>query len=216
MSMSSDASYSMCPLAASHRKCENIRPSLPIRPRLVYALLLTAVIGFAGCKGGFPNSNPESLSTQLSVSPSSAIVAAGSSTSFIAVFTPVLPEGGSLTWSVNAPIAGTITSAGVYTASETPGNYTIIATWTPSNPAAGIKMTGSATVQVLPVPQVDAVLNTNLAQASGGTQVSGTVQGTAIVGQPVPFMTSSDPSSTVQVQNGLSIPVCGGSGPACP
>ena len=199
--------------------------------RLAFTFLLAA-IGSVGCAGGFPNSNPQLPPTQIAVSPSSTIVAAGSNTSFIAVFTPILPEGGSLTWSVNAATAGTITSAGVYTASETPGTYTIVATWTATNLAAGINLSGSAAVQVLPVPQVDAALNADLAQASGGTRVSGsgsarvsgsggmvvsqTVQDTAIVGQRFPFMTFSDPSGNVQLQPGLTIPVvCGGPRSIC-
>jgi hypothetical protein len=128
-----------------------------------------------------------------------------------------LPKGGSLTWSVNPANGGTITSAGIYTASGTAGNYTVTATWTPSNPVAGNRISGSATVEVLPVPQLGADLNTDLIQASGAIQVSGRIQNAAILGQHFPSVISTDSNRNVQVRSGFTIPVvCPGSGTSCP
>jgi hypothetical protein len=173
--------------------------------RIALALPLI-ILGLAGCgsRGGFPNP-----STNVSVNPPSIRVAAGSITTFTAVFTPSLPEGGSLTWSVNPANGGTITSAGVYTASATAGNCAVVATWTPSSSVGGTRISGSATVEVLPVPQLGAELNIDLIQASGAILVFGTIQNSAIVGQVVPSVISTDPNDNgnVQVRSGFAIPV---------
>ncbi len=173
------------------------------------------VLGFAGCGGGFPNPNAPSYS--VSVSPPSITVAAGSTTTFTALFTPSHPEAGSLTWSVSPARGGTITSAGVYTASGTAGNYTVVATWTPSNPAGGTTVSGSAAVDVLPPVQPGAELNTELVQASGAIQVSGAIQNAAIVGQLVPSAISMGPDGNVQIRSGFTIPVvCTAPNNSCP
>lgn len=177
------------------------------------------ILGLTGCGGGFrdPTSPSYSVSVNLSVNPASTTVAAGSTTTFTASFTPSLPKGGSLAWSVNPPTGGTITGAGIYTASEKAGNCTVVATWTPSNPLAGAtRISGSAMVKVLRVSQPVAKLNTNFIQASGAIQVFGTIQNAAIVGQSVPSVISTDPNGNVQSRSGFTIPVvCGGSGTGC-
>jgi hypothetical protein len=175
-----------------------IAPALPL-----------IILGLAGCGGGFRNPRPPSLN--VSVNPSSITVAAGSTTTFTAMFTPGLPEGGSLSWSVDPANGGAITSAGVYAASGTAGNYTVVATWTPSNLVVGTSISGSAMVEVLPMPQLGAELNTDLIQASGAIQGFGTIQNAAIVGQLVPSVISTDPNGNAQTRSGFTIPlVCGG------
>ena len=172
--------------------------------------LALIVLGVTGCRdiglttGG--SSHPERPSTSVSVIPSSTTVAAGSTTTFTALFAPGLPEGGSLTWSISPASGGAITSSGDYTASTTAGTYTIVATWTPSRSAAGARISGSATVEVLPVPQPEAELNADVILASGAPQASGTIQNVAIVGQIVPFVISTDPEGDVQVTSGFAIP----------
>ena len=122
-----------------------------------------------------------------------------------------------MTWSVNPADGGTITSSGDYTASTRAGSYTIVATWTPANSAAGTTTSGSAAVEVLPVPQPEAELNTDVILASGAAQGSGTIQNAAVVGQVVPFVMSTDPEGDVQVSSGFPIPVvCKGSDATCP
>ena len=108
------------------------------------ALALPVVIlSIVGCAGRPPNAKSP---TVVSVNPASITVAAGSTTTFAAVFSPSSPEGGSLTWSVNPASGGTINDAGVYTASGTAGKYAVVATWTPASSSAGRKISGSAIV----------------------------------------------------------------------
>ena len=187
--------------------------------RIVIALPLM-ILGLAGCgftssSGGFPN--PGATSISLSVNPSSITVAAGATTTFTALYTPSTPAGGSLTWAVNPANGGTITSSGVYTASGTAGNYSVIAIWTPSGAGGGKITSGSAMVEVLPAPQVGAELNPNLMQASGTVQASSGIQNAGVIGQLVPSVTSTDSGNNVQVRSGFAIPVdCTASGSNCP
>jgi hypothetical protein len=188
-----------------------------IRFNPISVLTSLIMLGIAGCGGGSQNPSPPSYN--VSVSPSSISVAAGSTTAFTAVFTPSRPAGGSLTWSVNPAKGGTITSAGAYTASGTVGDYNIVATWTPSSPAAGSSVSGSAAVDVLPPPQMGAELNPDLTQASGAIQLSGAIQNAAVVGQLVPAVISTDPndSTSVEVFSGFAVPVvCPKSDNSCP
>lgn len=183
---------------------------MKVRSRSPLVVLLF-VLGAAGCRnggGGFPGP----LSISISVNPASITVPAGSSTTFAALFSPTSPQGGTLTWTVSPANGGAVTSAGVYTAPGAAGNYFVTATWTPTVPGAGTSVSGSASIVVLPPAQLVGELNTNLVQASGGVQVSGATQNSAVVGQPVAFMTSTDPSGNVRVSSGFSIPVCTASG----
>jgi len=178
-------------------------------------ILALAGCGFTSSSGGFPN--PGLPSAHVSVNPSSVTVAAGSTTTFTALYAPSVPAGGSLTWAVNPAKGGTITSSGFYTASGTAGSYTVVATWTPSNPGAGTSISGSATVEVLPSPQLGAELTTDFTQGSGAIQASSTIQNGTVVGQLVPSVISTDPSGNVQVPSGFAIPVvCTGSDTSCP
>jgi len=115
-----------------------------------------------------------------------------------------------LTWAVNPASGGTISDAGVYAASGTAGNYSVVATWTPGSSSTGLKISGSATVDVLPTPQLGAALNPELVQASGGSQGNGLIQNSAILGQSSAFVISVDPNGNVQMLSGFAIPV------ACP
>jgi hypothetical protein len=174
--------------------------------RIVLALPVV-VLSIAGCAGR-PPSPPSS--TVVSVNPPSITVSAGSTTTFAAVFTPSSPEGGTLTWSVNPASGGAISDAGVYTASGTAGNYGVVATWTPASSSTGRKISGSATVDVVPPPQLGAALDPGLVQASEGSLGNGPIQNGAIVGQSNAFVISVDPNANVQVRSGFAIPV------ACP
>lgn len=183
--------------------------------------LASIILGATGCRdiapteGGSPN--PEPPPASVSVTPSPITVAAGSTTVFTALFTPGLPGGGSLTWSVSPANGGTITSSGDYIASTTAGSYAIVATWTPSNPAAGTTISGSASVEVLSLPQPEAELNPDATMAPGANQASGTIRNAVIAGQAVPFVVSRDAEGDVQVSSGFPIPVmckgCDATGP---
>lgn len=173
------------------------------RERIAFALPWV-MLGLAGCGDGFPN--PKTPSYNLSVNPSLITVVAGSTTAFAAVFTPSRPASGSLTWSVNPAQGGSITSAGVYTASSNAGSYSVIATLTPTA-GGGAAIRGAAAVTVLPSPQLGAELNIDLVQASGAIQVAPSLQNAAVVGQLVPYVRSVNSNPGVQVYSGFDIPV---------
>ena len=170
--------------------------------------VLSSCGGGSVTENGFPN--PKPLPVQLTVTPSSATVGAGSATTFTA--SPSPPAGFSLVWAVNPTSAGTITSSGVYTASDTAGNGIVVASWTPTNPLTGKTVNGSATVTVLkPV-----ALNLTLTQSSGGLQTSNKTQNAVVVGRFLPFVLSSDPTGNEQATSGFSIPVpCPAGTPNC-
>ncbi len=182
------------------------------------ALTLWAVaLGAVGC-GGLPNSNTPlaPASTKLSVTPASITVAAGSATMFTAVFTPTTPAAGSLTWSVTPVDAGTITGGGILTASATAGQYIVVATWTPANPSAAAILKGSATVEILAVPQLDSVVSQDSVQASGANQVNGLIQNGVVVNQGIASVLSTDDDNNIQVRSGFPIPLaCAGTNTPC-
>jgi hypothetical protein len=151
------------------------------------------------------------------VSPPSITVDAGSATTFVGVFAPTAPTGGSLTWSITPVNGGTITGAGVYTASATAGRYNILATWTPSISSKAAILEGSSTVTLLPVPQLDSVISLDLVQASGANQSAGAIQNGAIAGQGIPSVLSIDSGGNTQALSGFWIPAsaCNGSSSVC-
>jgi hypothetical protein len=199
----------------------NPEAAVPLKANDGMLLLLTAlafvfviILGLTGCgtgsstENGFPNPTP--LPLKLAVIPAPIAVAMGSTTTFTA--SPSPPPGFSLVWSVNPSSGGTITNSGIYTASESAGNCTVVATWIPANPLTGNKVNGSAAVTVLqPV-----ALNTSMIQASGAIQTSGQTQNSAIAGEHISSVTSTDPTGNTQVRNGFPIPVqCPGSNTGC-
>ncbi len=164
--------------------------------RIVLALPYV-VLALAGCSGP---TRPE-----ISVRPVSIAVDVGSTTTFTVVFFPSRPRGSSLAWQVIPSNGGTISSQGVYTAPEKPGNYTVEAIWTSAS--GGLLANASASVEVNPLPQADVVLNPDMAQASGRAQSNGAIQNGVVVGQAVPLVISTDPSRNVQVGNGFTPPI---------
>jgi hypothetical protein len=167
------------------------------------------IFGIAGCAGP-----PQPIA--LSVSPASAEVAAGSSTTFTAKLTSGSPLAENVTWSVAPATGGTISSEGVYTASATAGSYTIVATLTLVNSAPGGIFSGSAAVEVLPAPQIDAELNPDLVQASGANQSFGPIQNSVILGQLLPSVISTDANGDIQVRSGFTPPLaCRNSNTVC-
>jgi hypothetical protein len=186
------------------------------RKPVTLALLLIA-FGLTGCSGGFFGSKAPAAVTKLSVDPAAITVDAGSTTTFTGVFAPVSPTDGSLTWSITPVDGGTITDAGVYTASATAGPYTILATWTPPNSTAAVILKGSASVAVLAVPQLDSVISPDQVQASGGNQTAGAIQNGAVVGEGIPAVLAVDSSGDIQVRSGFVVPAaCPGSDAVCP
>ena len=193
--------------------------------RCAGVVLPLAALGLAGCGGGF--ATPTTLINRgaITVSPASLTVGAGASATFTANLPANLPAGGNLTWSVNPPSGGGFSTAGpaagggtgnmtgVFVALANPGTYTINATWTPSLGGSGAILNGSASVAVLPVPQVETGINTGLVQTAGGIQSAGSVQGGAVAGQTTAPTNST--SGNVQNRSGFGLPVCTGTGTGC-
>ncbi|MFZ0036406.1 MAG: hypothetical protein WAK91_03225 [Candidatus Acidiferrales bacterium] len=201
-----------------------VSPSASFKPRYrvfraaptVLALWAIA-LGVAGC-GGVPNSKPSPApaSNKLSVTPASITVAAGSTTTFTAVFTLPAAAAGSLSWSVTPVDAGTITGGGILTASATAGQYIVVATWTPANPSTAAILKGLATVEILAVPQLDSVISQDSVQASGASQVNGLIQNGAVVSQGIASILSTDDDNNIRVRSGFPIPLaCAGSNTPC-
>jgi hypothetical protein len=171
-------------------------------PAYSLALVLSCVIlALAGCSSPVRPEIPE-----IAVNPSSVVVAEGSLTTFTAVFSPSRPKDSSLTWGVSPASGGTINSKGVYTASQTPGHYIVVAIWSSDHAATGV-VSASASVEVLPPPQADAVINPDMAQGSGVTQSNGAVQNQVIVGQSIPLVISADPTGNIQSGSGFMPPI---------
>jgi hypothetical protein len=151
---------------------------------------------------------------QMSITPSSTTVAVGATATFTAVFGTTDPSGSSLAWTVVPASGGTITSGGVYTASATPGTYSVVATWTSQSHLSST--TASASVDVIPAPQTASELNFDIVQASGASQASGSTTNGAVIGQLVPWMISADPADNIQVGIGFTPPVpCSSSSSTC-
>jgi hypothetical protein len=185
------------------------------RERVILAVPLVA-FGLTGCGGGFSGSELPSAVTRFSVNPPSITVDAGSTTTFKGVFAPHTPSGGSLTWSITPVDGGTITDAGVYTASSTAGQYTILATWPPPNSTAAVILKGSATAAILAVPQLDSFISPDQVQASGANQTAGAIENGAIVGQGIPAVLAVDSGGNIQVRSGFAVPAaCSGSDTVC-
>jgi hypothetical protein len=97
---------------------------------LIFAELSLACL-LAGCGGGSGNEAPKppapaAVSVAVSVSPSSAILDQGATRQFAATVTGSANT--AVTWSVQEPAGGSVTSAGVYTAPTATGTFHVIAT----------------------------------------------------------------------------------------
>lgn len=176
---------------------------------LICLTLSLIVITLTNCgesrsENGFPNPRP--LPVTLTVEPSTVTVAPGSTTTFGA--SPSPPQGFSLVWSVTPANAGTITNSGVFTASGNGGNCNVVASWLPSNPLTGKTTSGSANVTVLqPTPP-----STDMAQASGAIQTTGSVENAAIAGERFGSVVSTGSGGNTQSHSGFPVPVpCSGS-----
>ncbi len=82
---------------------------------------LLAVLAIAGCGGGGGGS-----SVAVSISPTVSVLPVGGTQTFVAAVAG--PQNFGVQWAVVEAQGGTITSAGVYTAPNLPGNYHITAT----------------------------------------------------------------------------------------
>ena len=109
---------------------------------------------------------------------------------------------------VREPNGGTISSQGTYTpAPASAGRYTVVAMWTPDNPAAGAPTRALAEVEVAAVPQREVELNPGFIEASGAVQMYGAMQNAAVVGLLVPSVVSADSNAVVQNRSSFVVPV---------
>jgi hypothetical protein len=188
------------------------------RIRITLAVLLMAP-SLQGCGSGSfatPPSPPPHAATTLSVNPRSITVDAGSATTFTGVFKPAAPSGGSLTWSITPADGGTITGEGILTASATAGSYAVQASWTPAISSSAVILKGSATVTVLPVPQIDSVISPYRVQASGTNQTGGAIQNGVVAGQGLPAILAVDSSGNIAATTAFTFPLtCAGSTAIC-
>jgi hypothetical protein len=176
-------------------------------------------LAFTGCGSGssaVKSPPPPPASTTLSVNPPSITVSAGSATTFAGVFAPTAPTGGSLTWSITPADGGTITDEGILTASASAGNYAVQARWTPAISSKASILKGSATVTVLPVPQLELVISPDQVQASGADQTAGAIQNGVVFGQELPSVLAVDSTGNIEVLSSFSLPAsCTGNTTTC-
>jgi hypothetical protein len=189
------------------------------RRQIRLAVFLIA-LGLQGCGGSSPvvppTPNTPTVVTVLTVNPAAVTVEAGSANTFKGVFVPSEPTGGALTWSIAPAAGGTITEAGVLTASTTAGIYAVQATWTPPATSKAAIIKGSSTVTIIPVPPVEVVISLNQVQASGANQATGTTENGVVVGQGISSERSVDSGGTVAVFSSFPIPAnCAGSSKVC-
>jgi hypothetical protein len=178
-------------------------------------------LAFSGCGSGssavkLPPPPLASTTLTLSVNPPSITVNAASATTFAGVFAPTAPTGGSLTWSITPVDGGTITDEGILTASASAGTYAVQASWTPAISSTASILKGSATVTVLPVPQLDLAISPDQVQASGADQTAGAIQNGVVFGQEMPSVLAVDSTGNIEVLSSFSLPAsCTGNTTTC-
>lgn len=168
--------------------------------RLLRYLPLALVLTFVGCGGGSSSQAPQQPNQlAMMLSPLSASMAVGTTQQFTATVTGT--SNTAVTWSVDAvnggnSTAGTITTAGLYTAPAQPGSHTIIAT---SVADATLSASAAITVTALTIaPAAATVL------PSASLQFTATGQGsTGGVSWSVDGATGGSSQAGTISQNGL-------------
>ena len=132
------------------------------------------------------------------ITPASATLTAGQRQRFSAG----TPWGGGAAWTVLPASGGSIDAEGLFTASSTPGRYTIIALWHDD-----VRYTATAEATVLP-PPAPAFVNLGLVQAFGQRQagVDGLVRNDNVVGEPVAPLNVSGATGSCRLRHGFHLP----------
>lgn len=160
-------------------------------------LTATCLLLGMGCTGSHSSGDRAgAVNWTMTILPGSPTLALGQTV----LFNASTPWGREAQWSVLPATAGTISSAGLFTASGATGTATIIAVW-----AKDVRYTARTTVTVLPAPP-PAESTPNLTAASGAQQ---TIPGTGtthavVIGETVPATTAT--SGNIQVRHGFSPP----------
>jgi len=165
------------------------------RPSRSLPILLLAALAACGGGGG----GQATLSTvTLTVQPADPTLFAGQTQLF------KLTAGGrtetGVAWSVQPGAGGTFDASGNFTASATPGQYTITATL-----SQGAQGTASTSLTILPAPPLTGV-STDGTQAKGVGQSSsgGAEFNAAVAGEPFQSQVSTNTAGTLSVRTGFS------------
>jgi hypothetical protein len=164
-------------------------------------LLLAGLCALLAACGGAGRNSGDRAGTEnwrLTITPSAVTLLPGQSIQFSASS----PWGGSATWSAPAA-AGSFSGDGRFTASTTPGVYTIVAAWN-----RDVRYTALAKASVLPAPP-PAATTPDLAPASGGQQNSadGTSAQAVVVGEPVSVAQAEGPGGDPKLRHGFALSV---------
>jgi hypothetical protein len=138
-------------------------PKVRFHPRAI-ALVIAAVIGVCGCRGGSTSSPAPTRPSLISVTvtPNPITVMQGATQSFAATVTGATNT--AVTWSVLEPSGGTINSAGLYTAPQLgQGTFHVVATSQASSASQGIAAV------IIPAPQIT-ISPTAATLSPGGAQ----------------------------------------------
>ncbi len=137
-----------------------------MNPKISRVLAIAALAFAAGC-----SSSPAGPDVTVTVSPATADVAPSRNLQFTATVTGVANQG--VTWAVQEPSGGTITTGGLYTAPPVPGTYHVVAA-----SVIDRTRTGTATVNVAAGGTVAVTPSTVGVPAGQTQQFSATIGGT--------------------------------------
>lgn len=155
--------------------------------RVALPVVAASLLALAGCQPSAPA--PEG---QVKVFPAVAQVDPGGQVQF----TVTSPWGTDVTWSVNPPVAGTITPGGLFTASTNAGQGSGICTVSATLRSDPSKV-GLSVVMVQVEPPVNAVVAAGRQQSAEGLQVE------SVALEPITSVTSKDAAGTVENRSGF-------------
>ena len=164
-----------------------------------FLLLLALPLLGLGCAGSRPSGDQAgTLNGVLVISPANASLIVNQTLQFQAS----TPWGAGAIWSVQPPSAGTITPGGLFTASATPGTFTVLAMWD-----RDVRYAASTQLTLLPQPPPNPS-TPSMVQAEGGlgTGAQGTINVFAVLGEDVPAVVSGSPNQAIQVRHGFLPP----------
>jgi len=169
-----------------------------LRALSLRGLALPATALLLAC-GGSSGDRAGRVNTSFRIAPASATLTAGQSLQFKVEG----PAGSEARWTVQPEGGGTVTDAGLFTASGSPGQYTLVAM-----ARKDVRFTATASITLLPPPP-PADSSPGLVQASGTQQASpnGLLRNGGLAGEPIPSRESKDAGGYLQTRHGFTPPV---------